>query len=369
MSDRREQIEAAFEQHETAAEEQQTNESGDPEVPETAVEVVEPAEKPGEGDKPADKELQTEKPLPADGEPKAAVAKPEKTPKAAEIQPAQRAALAGWKPEVREKFASLPKEVQDEVVRRETEISQAMRQNADVRQYATKLQQTIAPYEAMIRAEGGDHYTAVDNLLKTAYHLRTANPQQKALMVANMIQQHGVDVNFLDQALSNLMTGKQQQMAQDPMAQYFQKQLEPLQQQLSRFTQAEQQATQRFAQQAQQETAAFAADPKNEFFEDVRSTMADFIDAAAKMGQKMTLQDAYARATLAHPTISPIVMQRQMSAQAAQRSAAARKAKTAAASLPSGGAPAGEQQNTSSKPRTVRSAIEAAWEAVENKED
>ena len=277
-------------------------------------------------------------------------------------------APVSWRPELREKFGALPPEVQAEVNRRENEINQGMRQTAEARQYAGRLQQIVQPYEAMIRAEGGDHFTAVDSLLKTAYHLRTAPPQVKAQMVAQMIRQHAVDINMLDQALSGLVKGQQQAPVNDPMMAYLQQELAPMKQFFNQAQQRIHQSSQQATQEAAQSIEQFASDPKNEFFEDVRGIMADIIDQHQRVGQQISLSDAYTRATLAHPTIAPLVMNRQMTANAAQRSKAATRARNASASLPSGGAPAGAADSQVTRPKSVRSAIEAAWEQVEERD-
>jgi hypothetical protein len=275
-------------------------------------------------------------------------------------------APAGWRPELREKFASLPKEVQEEVNRRETEISVAMRQNAGTKQFAEGFARILQPYEAMIRSEGGNYHSAVDSLIKTAYHLRTAPPPQKAMMVAQMIQQHGVDLEMLDNALSQIVQGKQAQVRQDPAFQYMQRELEPIKQFVTNLQSRQQELDQRTGQELMTELQTFAADPKNEFFEDVREVMADLIEASAQRGAKLSLQDAYTRATLAHPTISGLVANRRVTASAAQRSAAARRARNASASLPSGAAPAGAADTGKLKDR--RAQLEAAWDQEETRE-
>jgi hypothetical protein len=126
--------------------------------------------------------------------------------------------------------------------------------------------------------------------------------------------------------------------------------------------------TQNDAHSAQQELEAFLADPKNEFAQDVMHDMADYLDVASKNGRKMALSEAYQRAIVAHPTISKVLEGRKTSAGVAQRTAAARRAQNASASLPSGGAPAGAAGNSQQRPRNIRSAVEAAWDEVAERE-
>lgn len=269
-------------------------------------------------------------------------------------------APVSWKPEARQHFGKIPAEVQQEVTRREKEMDNFVRETANVRQYATQMHNIIQPFEAMIRAEGGNAHAAVDSLLKTAYHLRTANPQQKAIMVAQMIKQHAVDVNMLDDALSKVVNGQQPNLQQDPMMQYMQREMAPIKQFITGLQQRQQQIGQQSNVELQTELQTFEADPANAYFNDVREDMADILESAAKRNIKISLSEAYRRATVAHPEISKLIAAERTTASVAQRSAAARRARNASASLPSGGAPAGDAVRTG--PISRRSAIEAAWD-------
>lgn len=383
MSDtRRAALEAAFDEHEEVANnEERQNEptvvdttqtpANDNVVDEPNV-IDEPVVK--TTTEPRAKDPATGKFLPKDGEKDGTKPLSKNARQVQEAQVTQQTtskAPQSWKPEIREKFSSLPPEVQAEVNRRETEISNGFRQIQDVRNYATSLQKVIQPYEALIRAEGGNHVTAVDNMMKTAYILRTAPPQQKATLVAQMILHHNVDLGMLDKILDNVVNkgqtfqGQQAPQRNDPNMQFIQQELAPIKQMFNqlqgRMSQSDDQMTQNLIQEMQ----AFESDPKYEFYHDVKADMATFLDIAAQRGVKMTLQEAYQRATLAHPTISQTMISRQMQTRAAQQTAATRRARNASASLPSGGAPAGDQQN---RPTDRRSAIEAAWDEVEERQ-
>lgn len=63
----------------------------------------------------------------------------------------------------------------------------------------------LAPYDQMIRAEGGTPQTAVRNLLQVAAQLRNGSPQDKAMLVARTMQQYGVPFEHVAQ-----MFGSQQ---------------------------------------------------------------------------------------------------------------------------------------------------------------
>ena len=153
---------------------------------------------------------------------------------------------------------------------------------------------------------------AIQNLFQTAAQLRTAPPGQKAQLVADMIMQFGVDLNALDGALTSRLSGRPQQGGHplDPVMQMIDQRLQPVQQFINTFQQNRQQADQQIEQQAVSSWETFANDAKNEFAWDLKDEIADILELAARRGQVVSLQDAYARATLAHPTISGIVQRR-----------------------------------------------------------
>jgi molybdopterin-guanine dinucleotide biosynthesis protein len=69
-------------------------------------------------------------------------------------------------------------------------------------------------------------------------------------------------------------------------------------------------------QKASDDLVAFAGDEKNEFFEDVRTIMADYLEVAANSRRLMTLQEAYDRACMDVPEIKKILAQRAEAAKA-----------------------------------------------------
>jgi hypothetical protein len=226
-------------------------------------------------------------------------------------------------------------------MRREIETQQALSVSAEARKLQSEFQQVITPYVGLIQAEGAEPMQAVASLLQTSALLRTAPPQQKAQVVAKMIQQFGVDLRSLDQSLAELYSG--QAPTADPMQAVIQaldQRLKPVMDFMGTVQSTRTQAEQQMRSEAEQEWIGFMNDPANEFAADVAGDMADLLMAAAKRGRVMGLPEAYRAATLAHPTISGLVRSRQQAEGQAQQTAAARRALEAAASLPSnGGAP------------------------------
>lgn len=277
-------------------------------------------------------------------------------------QPAQQQAPVGrapasWKPEEREGWEKMDPRHQAAVSRREREITQTLAQTAGMRNFANEIAQTLNPYMAMIQAEGSTPARAIAEVMKTAAFLRSGPSQGKAAAIADLIQTYGIDVMELDRVLTARRDGNPQGQRQDTsgIQQLLQQQLAPIQEFMTSIQSQRQQAQQRVTQQAQQTLGQFMEDPANEFAEDVREDMADLLELAANRGHTLSLQDAYKRATLAHPTISQIVSRRQAQQSATQQSAAAQRARNASVSPSGSGAPT--QSNDGESDGSLRSDI------------
>ena len=310
---------------------------------------------------PAGKQAAAKEPLKGAKQPPKADAKPsgdaEKAPPSKE-EPKKLRAPGSWKPALREKWEALPADVQQEIHRREREIAKGMTETQDSRSFQQEFQNTVAPFANIIAAEGGEPLAVVKNLMTTAATLSHGTPMQKAQTVAAIIANFGIDIQTLD----SLLAGNQQAAqghaanvgggtatAEQYIQQAVQRALAPLLQQ----------GEARMAQQREevdQSIEDFANDPKNEFFEDVRETMADILDMAARRGQKINLQTAYNRAILMHDDISAVVQERQLKEKAAAASAVAAAARKKAVSVT--GAPAIGSQASSGG--NLRSDIENA---------
>ena len=266
-------------------------------------------------------------------------------------------APVSWKPEVREKWATLDPTVQAEINRRENDINTAMREAAPLRRTLEQVNAVVAPYMHMFQAEGVQPLQAIESLLRTAASLRTAAPQQKAALVAQMIGQFNVDIGMLDQVLTQRL-GPNGQMQPDPMQgvlHQIDQRLAPVQQFMTEFQQMRRQGA---VAPVQSEIDTFANDPKNEFFNDVREIMADMLEAASQRGQILSLQDAYNRATMLHPQIADILAQRRLASAAQRSQQAADQARQAGASVSGNGAP--PQGSEPEAGDDVRSALTAS---------
>jgi hypothetical protein len=263
----------------------------------------------------------------------------------------------GVPPALRSHWTGLTPEWRQHIAETHTKVQQIEEQYRPAVDFATKFMQTVQPYQQAIQAEtGGDPIAAVRGLMDTAARLRFGTPGEKAATVAQIVKSYGVDIEALDGALAGVVppAGQPQQIDVQGAVQQA---LAPLfQQAQARRAAQEQQA----AQTIKTELDAFAADPKNEFFEDVRDLMADAIEVAARQGFDLPLNDAYHRACLLHPEVSKVMLARQQGQTAQTMTQAAQRARAAAVSV-KGSAPVGSPEPTA--PTSVRDAIEAAIEA------
>lgn len=344
-----------------------------------------PAEAAPTGESPAQKQVaKSESPVPAPTEetskasrerdeqgrfkPGAAEAKaaptptPPGTPDAPKASPqGELKAPGGWSPQAREKWPSTAPEVQQEVHRREREMATTLQRTAGAAKLGQSFQQVLAPYEAMIRAEGGEPLAAVDSVMRTAAALRTAPPAHKAQLIANMVKTFGVPIDMLDAALVGQAPKDGKQGAQDfDPKQFRQEILADLR------SHVQQERNQHQAIQAHSEVEAFA--PKAEFLDDVREDMSDLMEVAARRGKMLTMEQAYEAALRLphHEGILGVLKQREAAKSATQMQAQADKAKAASSSVrgqPSS-SPSGQSNGAF---KDSREAALAAWDEVANR--
>ena len=251
----------------------------------------------------------------------------------------------------REAWKDAPKAIKDELAKREKDYATGIQRYAESAQRSQAMDKALAPYSQLFAMNGGAQQT-LPGLLQTASVLQMGSAPQKAEMVAGLIKQFGVDIQTLDNVLSgqpDVPRGTQQNPDLDRM---LQEKLAPYQQFMNQVQQN--QAAQ--AAQSQQvignELQTFANDPKNEFYSDVSSIMADQLEVAARNGQNMTLPEAYRIGCMLHPDVSNIMDTR--------KSTPSSKKRRAASSIH--GSPSGEGGGNEGN-LSMTDAINAAWDA------
>ena len=244
----------------------------------------------------------------------------------------------GLSPAAREAWKDTPEEVRKEIAKREADYEKGIVQYSQNAKRAEQMDQVLQPYQQLFAMNGGPAQT-LPGLLQTASILQMGAPQQKAQAVASLIKQFGIDIGTLDSMLVGEAPREEDNVSKI------------VDQRIQQFI-AQQQAVQNKQQQGviQSEVQQFASNPKNEFYADVRSDMADLMDLAANRGQPLSLEAAYEKACAMNPQISQIIASRTNSASAAQK-------KAAAASI--SGSPSGP--GSVPEADDIRSALELAW--------
>ena len=255
-----------------------------------------------------------------------------------------------WKPAAREVWAELPEAARAEITRRETEIQRKLTEVDGASTRMKQFEQAIEPFKHTIAIEAnGDPIAATRNLMGVATRLRGGSQQEKAMVVRDIIQQYGVDIETLDSALAGAAPTEIVSSAPGAAPPAADPRVDQLWQQ--------QQAQMTLEQQRRlQEAQTFLNDPKNEFANDVRDEMADVLELAGRRGEDLTLKDAYQRAIAMRPDIQQIIAQRSTTTptESLKRK---KRASTSIKGTPSGGG--GEK-----KPVDRRGAIMAAWDAT-----
>jgi hypothetical protein len=223
-----------------------------------------------------------------------------------------------WPAADRAHWDKIPVDVQAVIARREEEAHKGITQLGQDASYGKQIKEVIAPYLPIIRAEGGTEAGAVRDLLQTAYVLRTANAEQKVGLFRQLAGQFGVDLNAVTAGAPQV----------DPQVQSLQRELA----QVKGFLhQGQQQQHQQVQDQVQSVIDSFAADPKNEFYEQVKPLMGSLL----VNGQARDMQEAYDMACHANPDVRSTILTRQTVEADAKRAAEA-NAKAAAKRRASG---------------------------------
>lgn len=219
---------------------------------------------------------------------------------------------------IKAKWNELPADVRAEWKKREDDIHRMMTAKDGELNLGRSVKEIAAPYEAVIRAEGGTVESAFKDLLNTSYVLRAGSPMQKAQIIAQAVQQFGVDLSLVSgqpQQGGN-MTAIQQEIN------YLRQQADPIRikTELQEEMQRDKIAT---------EIQAFAANPANVHFETVKSAMGSLIVT----GRAKDLQEAYEMAIWSDPSIRCDLLKAQQAQEAEKKKAEMAAKKKASASV------------------------------------
>lgn len=212
-----------------------------------------------------------------------------------------------WSPAAREGWKDLPEATRTQIYKREKEIGMALEDGKLHRKAGERITSITDRYAPIIAAEGNlEPLQAIEEMIKVVATLRMGNPEVRAQKIAQFINAYDVPIDLLD----NILSGQQPQAKDDPVAKLIDERMGPVNQLLQRINQADQNRATESSNTAVTEVQVFRADKANEFYNDVRMDMADFLDAAKRNNREMSLKQAYDRACAMHPEISKIVAKR-----------------------------------------------------------
>lgn len=238
-------------------------------------------------------------------------------PKAGDITSAPKT----WKPEEAALWAQIPDAAKAAIARREEDMFRGLESYKGSAQFGNAMNQVIAPYNEILKAQGVNPVQLIGNLMRAQYRLATGTPEQQRSMIAQIAKDFNIDM------------GAPAQQARDA---YIDPQVAQLQEKIQRLesgqTSMQQARHQELVAAKANEVNAFASDPANVHFDEV----ADDIVALVSANKNMTLAQAYEKAIWANPVTRAKEIARQdaekqtkASAEAAAKAAAV-KASTAA---------------------------------------
>lgn len=265
-------------------------------------------------------------------------------------------APASWSPALREHWDGIPEDVKKHMHKREMEMYQGLEKAKENRKLGDRFKQVVDSFQPVLAAEGvQDPVDGVKNLIGTVSTLRMGSPQQKAQLMAGLIQTYAIDLNMLDTVLAGNINPQQQPQGNqtDPNIEHIiDQRMAPINQYLQNIQQQQAMQYQKQQEQVNGEVANFGHD--KEFFNDVREDMADLIEAAAARGRELSLEDAYEAACQMNPEIRQVKSSRlNTTTMSSKRNAAS------SISGRQGGAPA------ANNPTDIRGALSAAWDAAQ----
>jgi len=279
----------------------------------------------------------------AQGKPAGAAPPTSPAPAGEPVTPAVKAPQS-WKPAAREAFAKAPPEVQQEVARREAEISRTLQETAQARQMASQVQQTLAPFEGLARANGMDSLKYAGSVMQTAAALHMGTPQQKAAIVAQLINTYGIDVDGVNAVMQGQAPAAQPQPPPQDVGKLVEQALQ------SRI----QAATEQRAQSAWQEFEGSAP----EFLESVKEDMREILMVAGQQGRNMTYQQAYDRACKLNEEVAAVLDGRKATAATRAQAPTVQRAKVAGSSIKA--VPVGQAPGRDAGKQSLRETIDAA---------
>lgn len=216
-----------------------------------------------------------------------------------------------WSAEMKAKWGSLPPEAQQYIAQRESEMHAAITQKGEQIKAFEPIRQTLDQHREVFAKNGVSEAEGISKLIQADRYLES-NPYEAIQWLANS---YGVD---LRQFATGDPSSSDQPQAQTP------REVIELRQEINQLK-GYLTAQQRQAHEAEQATVVktveeFAKDKPH--FEKVRKIMGSLMQA----GEASDLNEAYEKATYAHPEVRQLILEDQRKAAEAKRKAEQEKA-------------------------------------------
>jgi len=278
--------------------------------------------------------------------------KVEEPPQEAE-PPVWRRPPASWRKDYHEVWQKADPKMQEYAWQREEQMRAGVEPLLAKAQFADTMQQAIEPYLPTIQGMGLTPEKAVSALMQADYTLRTAPPQQKMQLFAQLAQSYGINLGAMG---ANPQAAPQNSV--DPLVWQLQNELNNVRGEVMGWKQQQE------MQQNQQllgEINQFSL--KADHFEEARPTMIQLLQS----GMAETLEEAYDKAIRLNPDLFEQVSKAQQAEQAAKQAKeynrAAKAARAAAVSVRS----ATPSANTAPKAANRRALLEEAFSETETR--
>jgi hypothetical protein len=278
--------------------------------------------------------------------------KAEEPPQEAE-PPVWRRPPASWRKDFHDVWQKADPKMQEYAWQREEQMRAGVEPLLAKAQFADTMQEAIEPYLPTIQGMGLTPEKAVSALMQADYTLRTAPPQQKMQLFAQLAQSYGINLGAMG---ANPQAAPQNSV--DPLVWQLQNELNNVRGEVMGWKQQQE------MQQNQQllgEINQFSL--KADHFEEVRPTMIQLLQS----GMAETLEQAYDKAIRLNPDLFEQVSKAQQAEQAAKQAKeynrAAKAARAAAVSVRS----ATPSANTAPKAANRRALLEEAFSETETR--
>ncbi len=267
--------------------------------------------------------------------------------------PVWRRPPASWRKDYHEVWQKADPKMQEYAWQREEQMRAGVEPLLSKAQFADTMQEAIEPYLPTIQGMGLTPEKAVSALMQADYTLRTAPPQQKMQLFAQLAQSYGINLGGM-----NANPQATPQNSVDPLVWQLQNELNNVRGEVMGWKQQQE------MQQNQQllgEINQFSL--KADHFEEARPTMIQLLQS----GMAETLDEAYEKAIRLNPDLFEQVSKAQQAEQAAKQAKeynrAAKVARAAAVSVRS----ATPSANTAPKAANRRALLEEAFSETETR--